>query len=128
MRKIPLCSMLVCLSVIGIAQLANAEMLTRRSAFEYDPTSGMLVREIIEPDDSNLCLVTTYTYDAFGNRDSATTRNCNNVSSGGVSEALAPTGNAVFLSRTNYTEYLAGSTVIGGQSYAWSAGHFPTKN
>ena len=41
--------------------------LTRTSAFEYDPASGLLIREVIEPDNSALCLVTTYVYDAYGN-------------------------------------------------------------
>jgi YD repeat-containing protein len=40
---------------------------TRTSSFEYDATSGLLTKEVIEPDNSDLCLVTTYTYDPFGN-------------------------------------------------------------
>ena len=70
---------------------------TRTSAFEYDPATGRLTKEIIEPGDSNLCLVTAYSYDAYGNKASATTRNCN----GSSSEAVAPTGAALFPSRTS---------------------------
>ena len=41
---------------------------TRTSAFAYDPASGLLTQEIIEPDNASLKLTTTYTLDAFGNR------------------------------------------------------------
>jgi RHS repeat-associated protein len=50
---------------------------TRVSAFAYDPVSGFLTKEVIEPGDSQQCLVTEYTYDGFGNKATATTRNCN---------------------------------------------------
>src|SRR5438552_13642567 len=56
---------------------------TRTSRFEYD-AQGQLIREIIEPDDSNLCLVKTYFPDVFGNRLTTTTRNCNGTVSNGV--------------------------------------------
>src|SRR5262245_50232537 len=112
---------------LGMAGLASAQTsLTRTSAFEYDPVSGLLIREIIEPNDSALCLVTTYTYDAFGNKTGATTRNCNGSASGGVTEAPAPTGDAVFVSRSSSTTYAAGSTVIGPNTYSWVAGQYPT--
>ena len=70
---------------------------TRTSAFTYDSASGLLVKEVIEPDDSTLCLVTEYTYDAHGNKTASTTRNCN----GSTGEAAAPTGDAVFTARTS---------------------------
>jgi RHS repeat-associated protein len=102
---------LLSLSVIGTAHAATG---SRSSAFEYDPVSGLLVKEIIEPGDSNLCLVTTYTYDSFGNKNSATTRNCNGSAGshpGTNSEAAAPTtatpagADAIIVSRTSTTTY-----------------------
>jgi RHS repeat-associated protein len=111
----------------GLTGLSGAQTtLTRTSAFEYDPVSGLLIREIIEPNDSALCLVTTYHYDTYGNKDQATTRNCNGTASGGVTEAPAPTGDPVFVSRGSSTTYAAGSTVIGATTYSWVAGQFPT--
>lgn len=83
---------------------AFAGSLTRTSAFAYDPATGLLVKEIVEPDDPNLCVVTEYQYDSFGNRTSATVRNCN----GSEGEAAAPAGNAVFTSRTSTTTYTGG--------------------
>jgi len=82
---------------------AHAESTwTRTSAFTYDSTSGLLVKEVIEPDDSTLCLVTQYTYDAYyGNKTASTTRNCN----GSTGEAAAPTGDAVFTARTSSNAY-----------------------
>jgi len=101
---------------------------TRTSAFEYDPTSGQLIREVIEPDNSALCLVSTYTYDAYGNRTGATTRNCNGTSSGGLTEAAAPTGDPVFTARSSSSAFAAGSVAINGIIYNWSAGEFATSN
>jgi RHS repeat-associated protein len=110
--------------IAGTFTGAQAGTLTRTLAFEYDPVSSLLVKEIIEPDNPNLCLVTTYTHDAYGNRTASTTRNCN----GSSSEAAAPTGDAVFQSRTVNSGFAAGSVVIGGTTYSWSAGQFPTSN
>src|SRR3977135_421433 len=92
------------IALCGFALSLHAATQTRTAAFEYDPATGKVIKEIIEPDDPNLCLVTTYTYDTFGNRGSATTRNCN----GSSSEAPAPSGDAVFQSRTTTQAYAAG--------------------
>lgn len=113
-------------SVFAVSSFGGTQ--TRTSAFEYDPASGQLVREVIEPDNSALCLVTTYVNDAYGNRTSATTRNCNGSSSGGLTEAPAPTGDPVFASRTLGSAFAAGSVVINGTTYNWSAGQFATSN
>ncbi|MES2356514.1 MAG: FG-GAP-like repeat-containing protein [Pseudomonadota bacterium] len=81
---------------------------TRTSAFDYDAATGLLNKEIVEPSDSNLCVVTVYTLDSYGNKTAATTRNCNG-SAGSVpannSEAAAPTGDAVFAARTASTAF-----------------------
>lgn len=110
-----------CILIVG-AFNAQAATQTRTAAFEYDPVSGLLTKEIVEPDNSNLCLVTTYTYDTYGNKSGSTTRNCN----GSSSEAASPTGDALFQSRSVSTIFSAGSAVIGGTTYSWSAGQFPT--
>jgi RHS repeat-associated protein len=107
------------LILFSFAAPSYADTQTRTSAFDYDPVSGLLTKEIIEPDDPNLCLVTTYVYDAFGNKTSATTRNCNG-SAGSVpasnTEAAAPAATitvnsttianpAIIVSRTSTTTY-----------------------
>jgi RHS repeat-associated protein len=82
--------------------------LTRTSSFEYDPVTGLLVKEIVEPGNSALCLVTVYRYDDWGNKDQATTRNCNGsaaLNPGGMSEAPAPGGEAAFTARTSSTVF-----------------------
>ena len=49
---------------------------TRTSAFSYD-SNGLLVSETVEPDLQQVqCLTTTYTYDGWGNKNSATTASC----------------------------------------------------
>ncbi|MRR58958.1 MAG: hypothetical protein EG824_12205 [Deltaproteobacteria bacterium] len=71
---------------LSLALPVSAATATRTSAFSYDATSGLLVKEIVEPDNSDLCLVTEYLYDGYGNKVSASTRNCN----GSAGEAGAP--------------------------------------
>jgi RHS repeat-associated protein len=51
---------------------AGTAPITRTSAFAYDGASGLLTQEVVEPGDP-LSLTTTYSYDAFGNKISATT-------------------------------------------------------
>ena len=100
-NQLALTAILLSLNLIAIpAQAASA---TRSSSFAYDPVSGLLTKEIIEPGNSQLCLVTEYTYDAFGNKTSATTRNCN----GSAGEAAAPAAgsDAVIIPRTSSSTY-----------------------
>ena len=80
-----------------------APQQTRTSAFAYAAQTGLLVKELIEPGDSLRCLVTEYGYDTFGNRISATTRNCN----GSAGEAAAPSGSAAFAPRASSTSFAA---------------------
>jgi YD repeat-containing protein len=42
--------------------------LTRTSSFAYDPASGLLIQEVIEPNTPSLLLQTDYSYDSFGNK------------------------------------------------------------
>lgn len=68
-----------CAKILGLliggllpgAVLAGSQ--TRSSSFEYDPATGLLVKEIIEPNNPQLRLETSYVYDAFGNKTQATT-------------------------------------------------------
>jgi RHS repeat-associated protein len=111
--------------------------LTRTSSFEYDPVTGLLVKEVVEPGSPTLCLVTVYRYDDWGNKDQATTRNCNGsaaLNPGGMPEAPAPGGEAAFTPRTSSTvfdgrgQFPVSSTNAEGhsESYAHDA-RFGTK-
>jgi RHS repeat-associated protein len=91
------------LSLVAV-QSSQAAVLARTSAFDYDPATGLLTKEIVEPDTSSLCLVTAYTLDGYGNKVTVTKRNCNGTTGslpGYNSEAAAPTGDPVFGSRTD---------------------------
>jgi RHS repeat-associated protein len=50
------------------AALAQQQTGTRASGFAYDPASGLLSREVVEPDLSEYRLQTDYGHDAFGNK------------------------------------------------------------
>ncbi|OYZ04743.1 MAG: hypothetical protein B7Y26_11320 [Hydrogenophilales bacterium 16-64-46] len=76
----------------SVAHTANGQTLTRVSAFEYHPDTGLLTREIVEPDQPQLRLDTAYVHDAFGNRKTVT------VSS-------PATGTAAITARTTTTTY-----------------------
>lgn len=62
-----------------VASPAGAELVssTRVVAYDYEASSGLLRKEVVEPDKSELCLVTEYGYDSFGNVTSKLARNCN---------------------------------------------------
>jgi RHS repeat-associated protein len=55
---------------------SGTPQIERISAFAYDSASGLLTQEIVEPDDTSTTnpqkLTTTYAYDSFGNKISAT--------------------------------------------------------
>lgn len=90
------------LGIVFMSTSAQAASATRASSFVYG-AGGLLVKEIIEPGDSQLCLVTEYVYDDFGNKTSVTTRNCN----GSAGEAAAPAAgtDGVIVSRTTSSTY-----------------------
>lgn len=70
-----------------------ASSVTRTSAFDYDPASGLLVKEVVEPDDNSLCAVTHHVRDSLGRIQSTTVRPCNGSAAaipGGTQEAPAP--------------------------------------
>lgn len=58
---------------------------TRASAFAYDPGTGLLVKEVVAPDQASLTLTTAYQYDNFGNKTQST------VSGSGLSEPRTTT-------------------------------------
>ena len=77
---------LVALALCALSTLGHAASATRSSSFAYEQWSGLITKEIIEPGNSALCAVTTYGYDAYGNKTLTETRNCN----GSAGEAAAP--------------------------------------
>jgi RHS repeat-associated protein len=83
----------IALCVCGLSS-AQAARQTRTSSFDYDGVTGLLIRETIEPDQPNLCLTTTYTYDTYGNKQAAATANCGTA-----------TGDAVIETRTSTTSF-----------------------
>src|SRR5262249_38235661 len=104
MRQIAIA--LALLGIAGTASPALAASLTRTSSFTYDATSGLLPKEVVEPG-SGFELDTTYTYDAFGNKTSAT-----------VSSPV--TGSAAITSRSSSSTYDAAGQFVTSQSNALS--------
>ncbi|KQW42934.1 hypothetical protein ASD88_20640 [Pelomonas sp. Root662] len=82
----------------------------------------MLKIERVEPNNPQLCVETEYGYDAWGNKASATTRNCTNASGSGAS------GLATFTARTSSSNFTPGAgwnaLTIAGKSVSIPAGAF----
>ena len=64
----------------------RAETIVRASSFEYT-AAGLLNKEVIEPDSPNDCLQTTYGYDNFGNKTSASSSACAGATGDAISSA-----------------------------------------
>ncbi|NHQ90521.1 RHS repeat domain-containing protein [Janthinobacterium lividum] len=93
---------------------ANPLAYSRSSAFEYDPATGLLTKEIVEPGTLS-CVTTSYAYDAYGNRTSATTTDCGSG------------GRAAFLSRSSGSTYAASTVTLAGiGNVSIPAGAFPS--
>jgi len=106
----------------GAIPSPSAFNYTRTSGFGYDPTTGMLTNETIEPTLPQICASTSYAPDSYGNRATATTQNC-----------ASATGDALFATRTktvSYTNSAAQAGIVNGQ-YPYTAidalGHQSTR-
>jgi RHS repeat-associated protein len=77
------------LAVLGWGQAVWADTRVRASSFEYD-ASGLLTKEVVEPDSPNDCLQTSYSYDTFGNKTGVTTSACAGASGYAISSATTP--------------------------------------
>jgi len=76
-----------------IGDVFASSTISRNSAFDYEPSSGLLTKEIVEPADGSLCVVTEHERDALGRIKKTTLRNCKGNAaqmSGGVTEATQP--------------------------------------
>ena len=98
--------------LLALSLPAWGASVTRVSSFEYDSTTGLLVKETIEPDQPQYRLDTAYTYDAFGNKVATT------VSS-------PATGSAAIVARTTAVTYDANGQFPTGAANA--LGHTETK-
>ncbi|NKI96968.1 RHS repeat-associated core domain-containing protein [Rhizobacter sp. SG703] len=94
--------------------VANPYDQTRTTAFTYR-SDGLLETERIEPDNAQLCVVTTHSYDDAGNKQGVTTANC-----------AGATGRAIFDSRSSTTTYAAQTLTVAGVTLTTPAGTFAT--
>jgi YD repeat-containing protein len=99
---------------------SQTSSITRVSSFEYDPASGQLIREVIEPDRPNDCLSTTYGHDAWGNRSSSSTTAC----AGASGDTLLSASTA----RTSASSFESHTVTIGTRlTLVVPAGQFATR-
>jgi RHS repeat-associated protein len=87
----------------------------RSSSFHYHATNRLLLVELVEPDNVDLCVRTAYGLNRFGNRVSTTVSNCAGAS-----------GAATFTSRKTTYEWTAYSVGLNGQTVSAVVGTFPT--
>lgn len=119
--------LVVALGVLWVVPAGDAQAQTPPDPFNYDrqsqfvyfepgsPWAGLLKIERVESASgrADLCVETEYTYDSYGNKASATTRNC-----AGASAA------ASFTARTTSTAYSSYTVTVGGQAVTVPAGAF----
>ncbi|MBT9458296.1 MAG: RHS repeat-associated core domain-containing protein [Burkholderiaceae bacterium] len=79
----------------GLIEPANPLDYARSVAYTYR-TDGLVETETVEPDNPDLCVVSTFAYDAHGNRSSVTQANCGGAGAG-----------AAFASRTGTMTFAA---------------------
>ncbi|CAN7240115.1 RHS repeat domain-containing protein [Polaromonas sp. LjRoot131] len=77
------------LAVLGWGQAAWADTKIRASSFEYD-ASGLLTKEVVEPDSPNDCVQTSYSYDTFGNKTGVTISACAGATGYTIASATTP--------------------------------------
>lgn len=111
-RSVPLTGAVALAFVGAPAQAQTTYDQTRTSGFTYygvadGALNGLLKTETVEPQPGNaqLCVTTTYTYDAYGNKATATTANC-----------ASATGNALFTSRSSGSTYASQTVTVSGAS------------
>lgn len=112
----------VALAACLVSAPSDAGTLVRASSFSYTPESGLLSKEVVEPENAGGCLVTEHRYDRRGNRTNTTIRNCNGL----PGETARATGTAVFAARASDDSYSPGRAVINGTTYGWQTGQFRT--
>jgi RHS repeat-associated protein len=114
------------LAAVVLLQAAQAQVpgnvysYSRTSSFTYysaadGAKNGLLKSETVEPDNAQSCVTTTYTYDAYGNKNAASTSNC-----------AGATGRAAFTTRGSTTTFAAQTVSVNGTSVSSPAGVFPT--
>jgi len=95
----------------------NAYDYSRSSSFTYQ-ANGLLQSETVEPDAANVnsCVVTTHGYDAWGNKNTASTANC-----------AGATGRALFATRASGSTYATQTVTVGSNvAVLIPAGQFAT--
>ena len=103
-------------AAVGLGLLMSCEGVSAQNPFDQIRTSsftyfgladgaksGLLRSETIEPGNPQLCVTTTYDYDPYGNKSSATTSNCPGAS-----------GDALFAQRASITTYGAETVNVAG--------------
>lgn len=119
-KWLPALTSLIVLAM-GLSAPAQAQYnQTRTSSFTYYGASdgaknGLMKTETVEPGNPQLCVTTTYDYDVYGNKTSATTANCSGA-----------TGAALFTSRGSTSAYAAQAVTVAGTSLTIPAGTFAT--
>ncbi len=77
------------LTLFSLCLAAQADTKVRITSYEYDAT-GLLTRQVVEPDSANDCLQTTYSYDVFGNRATSSSSTCAGATGYTIASAATP--------------------------------------
>lgn len=102
----------------GVAHGADTQV--RTTGYDYDPSSGLLLKEMQEPNDATLCVIRAFSnFDGFGRAKTVTVRNCNsaqvNATAAAPSEAapLAADATQAFIDRVSTTAFATDPRFVG---------------
>lgn len=108
--------------IFGLTSQAalSTSTVTTTESYDYDLTTGRLVKAMSEPGDSALCTVKEFDIDsAYGQERSRTLRNCKGaspVTPGAMLEAAAPADFAAFSTRRSQVGYSADRRFVTSQT------------
>lgn len=95
---------------------ADAYNYARTTAYTYR-ADGLVETETIEPSQATQCVVSTYSYDAYGNRSGVSVANCAGAS-----------GRAVIATRSSTTSYASQTVSVVGVSVIIPTGAVPVND
>lgn len=102
----------------GVAHGADTQV--RTTGYDYDPSSGLLLKEMQEPNDATLCVIRAFSnFDGFGRAKTVTVRNCNSAQVNAIAAApseaapLAADAPQAFIDRVSTTAFATDPRFVG---------------
>ena len=108
-----------------VETVVGASDMTRTTTFSYDSASGLLMQEVVEPNNCEVRVQTDYTYDNFGNKHTVQVSGAGCAADSNVT-AIQPATTTLNYDPSNGEFQTSGSNALGqSESWAYTAGYSP---